>query len=102
MVSTRLLLAVCFCAHVTPTELMEALGGFVVFSLLAALSTGILLLFDDRVMRIAISGFRTYATVVTALFLVVLLFAVAAIAIGFVFGVIRTLFNLDGIPEDRE
>ena len=102
IVGCLLLLAVCFCAHITPTELMEALWGFVIFGLLAALSTGILLLFDDRVMRIAISGFRTYATVLTALFLVVLLFAVAAIAIGFVFGVVRTLFNLDGIPEDRE
>ena len=81
---------------------MDAISGFFVFAVLAALSTGILLLFDDRVMRIALSGFRTYATVVTALFLVVLLFAAAAIAIGFVFGVLRTLFNWDGIPEDRE
>ena len=97
-----LLLAICFCAHVTPSELIEALWGFAIFALLAALSTGILLLFDDRVMRIALSGARTYATVLTALFLVVLLFAAAAVAIGFLFGVLRTLFNLDGIPEDRE
>ena len=102
IVGCVLLLAICFCAHVTPTELMDAISGFFVFAVLAALSTGILLLFDDRVMRIALSGFRTYATVVTALFLVVLLFAAAAIAIGFVFGVLRTLFNWDAIPEDRE
>jgi len=102
IIGSLLLLAVCFCAHITPTELIEALWGFVIFSLLTALSTGILLLFDDRVMRIALSGFRTYATVLTALFSVVLLFAAAAVAIGFVFGVLRTLFNWDGIPEDRE
>jgi hypothetical protein len=102
IVGCLLLLAICFCAHVTPAELMDAISGFFVFALFAALSTGILLLFDDRVMRIAISGFRTYATVLTALFLVVLLFAVAAVAIGFLFGVLRTLFNLDGISEDRE
>ena len=97
-----LLLAICFCAHVTPAELMEAISGFLVFAVLAALSTGILLLFDERVMRIALSGFRTCATVVTALFLVVLLFSAAAVAIGFLFGVARTLFNLDGVPEDHE
>lgn len=102
IVGCLLLLAICFCAHVTPGELLDGIGGFVVFSVLAALSTGILLLFDDRVMRIALSGFRSYATVMTALFLVVLLFSVAAVAIGFVFDVLRTLFNWDGIPEDRE
>lgn len=102
IVGCLLLLAICFCAHVTPAELADAVSGFFVFAVLTALSTGILLLFDDRVMRIALSGFRTYATVVTALFLVVLLFAAAAVALGFLFGVARTLFNLDGIPEDEE
>ena len=102
IVGCLLLLAICFCAHITPTELVEALWGFVVFALLAALSTGILLLFDERVMRIALSGFRTYATVFTALFSVVLLFSAAAVALGFAFGVLRTLFNLDGIPEDED
>ena len=102
IVGCLLLLAICFCAHITPTELMEALWGFVVFALMAALSTGILLLFDERVMRIALAGFRTYATVLTALFAVVLLCSAAAVALGFAFGVLRTLFNLDGIPDDEE
>ncbi|MBQ8356635.1 MAG: hypothetical protein IJX39_02380 [Clostridia bacterium] len=98
-----LLLAVCLGVHITPAELTDALSGFLIFSLLLAFSVGVLMLFDDRVMRIALSGFRTYATAVTALFLVTLLFAAAMVALGFLFGVVRTLFNIDkGTPPDFE
>lgn len=96
-----LLLLLCMGIHVSLSELKDALSGFAVFSVLAALAVLVLMLFDSRVIRIAFAGLRSYATAVTALFIVVLLAAAALVAVGFVFGALRTLFGWD-LPRERE
>lgn len=88
-----LLLAVCFGIYISFSELKDALGGFAVFAVLAALATGVLMLFDDRVMRIAFGGIRAYATGVTALFSVVLLCFAVLLIVGLVFRTFCTLFS---------
>lgn len=88
-----LLLAVCFGIYVSPIELKDALGGLAIFSVLATIVAGVLMLFDDRVLRIFFGGIRAYAAGVTALFLVVLLALAALIVIGLLFRIARMFFN---------
>ncbi|MBR6728485.1 MAG: hypothetical protein IKM08_09860, partial [Clostridia bacterium] len=88
-----LLLAVCFGIYVSPIELKDALGGLAIFSVLATVVAGVLMLFDDRVLRIFFGGIRAYAAGVTALFLVVLLALAALIVIGLLFRIARMFFS---------
>ena len=98
-----LLLALCLGIYVTPTEILDGLAGLGVLSALLAAVIGVILLFDDgRVASMILSAFRSYATAVTALFLVVLAFALAVVAIGALFGAVRTLFNIDGRTNGSE
>ena len=95
IIGCALLLLICFGIHISPAEIFEAVSGILIFGVLALAASGVMMLFDDRVMRIALSGFRSFSTVVTALYMVVLIFATAALVLGMIFGVIRTLFNID-------
>lgn len=88
-----LLLAVCVGIHVSVAEMMDALGGFLIFSGFSAVAAGALLLFDDRVRRIFFGGLRAYAAGVTALFAVVMLCLAALLAVALIFRVMRTLFS---------
>jgi len=91
-----LLLALCFGVHIAPIEIFDSLAGLGIFAGITAAGLGLVMLFDDgRVGQIVLSAFRTYATAVTALFLIVLAFALMAVLIGALFGVVRTLFNID-------
>ena len=64
-------------------------------AVLALLFAGLTALFDRRLQRILTGGIRLYAVGVTALYLVVLAFAVCMVAVGALFFVVRTLFGLD-------
>ena len=94
-----LLLFLCLGIYVSPVEIFEAVSGILILIALMLAVSGVMMLFDDRVMRIALSGFRSFSTVVTALFLVVLVFAVGALVLGAMFGLVRTLFGLDRMPD---
>ena len=98
-----LLVFLCLGIYVSPVEIFEAVSGIVILIGLVMAASGVLMLFDDRVMRIAISGLRSFSTVVIALFLVVLIFAAGMLALGAAFGVVRTLFNIDSVEDpDKE
>ena len=97
-----LLVFLCLGIYVSPVEIFEAASGIVILTGLGMAASGVLLLFDDRVMRMAIAGLRSFSTMVIALLLVVLVFAVGMVALGAVFGVIRTLFNIDPIDGSSE
>ena len=88
--------------HLSPTELIEAVSGALIYGVLAFIAAGVMMLFDERVMRIALAGFRSFSTVVTALYLVVLIFAAGALLLGAAFGLIRTVLNLDPVVATRD
>ena len=94
-----LLLAVCCGIHISPAEVSDAVGGALIYALLLVPISGILMLFDARVLRMTYDGLRGYATGVTALYAVVLLALAALVVLGFVFGVIRTLFTRSDDPD---
>lgn len=96
IVGCILLLMICLGIHITPREIYEALPGLGIFAVLVAAGVGLMMLFDDgRVGNIVLAVFRTYATAVTAMFLVALAFSLALVLLGVLFGVLRTLFNID-------
>ena len=97
-----LLVFLCLGIYVSPLELMEAASGIAILVGLVMAASGVMMLFDDRVMRIAIGGLRSFSTVVIALFLVVLVFSAGLLAFGALFGLIRTLFNIDSVDASNE
>ena len=102
IIGCALLVLVCLGIHASPAELFESLSGAAILSVLALAVSGVMMLFDDRVMRIALSGIRSFSTVVTALYLVVLIFAVGVLLLGALYGAIRTLFNIDRVDISDE
>lgn len=102
IIGCTLLILLCFGIHVSPVELFEAFSGTVILALLALAASGVMMLFDDRVMRIALAGIRSFSTVVTALYLVVLVFAAVVLLLGMFYGVLRTLFNIDRVDISDE
>ncbi len=97
-----LLLFLCLGIYVCPRELFEAISGMLILMALIMVASGVMMLFDDRVMRIALAGFRAFSTVVIALFLVVLVFAAGLLLLGAAFGLLRTLFNVDRVEVPDE
>lgn len=98
-----LLTLICFGIHVDPCELLDALMGILILCVLLFLFAGVVVLLDERVVVNVINGLQSFSTAVAALFLVVLTFAAALTVLGFLFGVIRTLFNIDHIEvSDKE
>lgn len=86
-----LLLSVCLGIHVSPEDAFGAISGFIIYAVLAAVTSGVLCLFDSRVMRIALSALRSFAAAVTAMLLVVLAFVAVLVIIGFFYGLFRGL-----------
>ncbi len=101
IIGTVLLVLICLGIHVTPRDLADAFSGFLIYAGVAALTSFVLVLFDVRVVRMVIAGLGSFATAVTALFAVVLLAAAALLAVGAVFFLIRTLFELDRVESDK-
>ena len=95
-----LIAAVCLGIYVSWDDLKNATGGMMIYALLAFVFAGLTALFDNRLQRILTGGLRLFAVGVTALYLVVLAFAVFMVAVGVVFYVIRTLFGLDNRRRD--
>lgn len=102
VIGCALLVFLCLGIYVSPLELMEAASGIAILVGLVMAASGVMMLFDDRVMRIAIGGLRSFSTVVIALFLVVLVFSAGLLAFGALFGLIRTLFNIDSVDASNE
>lgn len=90
-----LIAAVCLGIYVSLDDLKNAVGGMAIYALLVLVFAGATALFDRRLQRILTGGMRLFAVGVTALYLVVLAFAVFMMALGTLFFVIRTLFGLD-------
>ncbi len=93
IVGCVLLLGICSGIHVSPAEIADAVGGFLIFTVPVALVSGILMLLDERALRLAFSGLHALCAGVIALFSVVLLCLAALVALGLAFGVLRTLFS---------
>ena len=91
-VGALLLLAVVLGIHVDPRELRDALSGGAVYAALALVVSAVLIFPGARITRIALGGLRSFATGVTALFLVVLAFAAVLAALGFAVFVVRNVF----------
>jgi hypothetical protein len=102
VIGCALLVFLCLGIYVSPLELMEAASGIAILVGLVMAASGVMMLFDDRVMRIAIGGLRSFSTVVIALFLVVLVFSAGLLAFGALFALIRTLFNIDSVDASNE
>lgn len=96
IVGSVCLLLISLGVYVSLEDLGNAVGGMIYYALLALMFAGVTALFDARARRLILTGFRTFATGVTALFIVVLVFAAAALALGFLIFVIRTLLLDDG------
>ena len=104
VVGSVLLLAIVSGIHVSPRELADSISGLLLYGVLCLVATAIFGLPGERVTRIAIGGVRTFSTAVTALLLVVCLFAAVLLALGALVFLVRTLFGLDANApiQDRE
>ena len=92
-VGTVLLLLLSLGVYVSVDDLMGGLGGLLHYAVFVFFFAGVTALFDARARRLILTDFRTFATSVTALFTVVLVFALAALALGAVILVLRTLLG---------
>lgn len=92
-VGTLLLTLLSLGVYVSVEDLMNGLGGLLYYAALAFLFAGVTALFDARARRLILADFRTFATGITALFIVVLVFAAVALAFGVVIFLLRTLLG---------
>ncbi len=92
IVGGLLLLLLCMGAFVSVQELIDGFSGFLIFSGISALFTAVLLLFDARVQRLVLDALRSYAAVVTALNLALLLALAALLLLAAVWFLYRFLF----------
>ena len=93
IIGVLLLLLLCMGVFVSVYELTDAFSGFVIFCGITAVFSALLMLFDARVQRIVLGGLRSFATVVTALNLVLLLAVAALLLVGGVWFLWRFLFG---------
>ena len=100
-VGVALLLLICFGAYVTPVDLRDAFSGALIFAGLCAAISFIVVLLDSRIARIVRGGLSAFATAVTALFLVLLLAAVAWLLVGAIFFLVRGLLGLDMVRDEE-
>lgn len=84
--------------YVSLEDLMGGLGGLFYYAVFAFLFAGVTALFDARARRLILTNFRTLAMSVTSLFIVVLVFALVALAFGLFVFILRTLLG-DGARE---
>ena len=93
IIGALILLVLSLGIYVSLEDLTNAVGGIVYYALLVLLFAGVTALFDARARRLILLNFRTLATSVTALFIVVLVFAAAALVLGFLIFLARTLLG---------
>ncbi len=92
-VGTLLLTLLSLGVYVSVEDLINGLGGLLYYAAFAFLFAGVTALFDARARRLILADFRTFATGITALFIVVLVFAAVALAFGVVILLLRTLLG---------
>lgn len=91
IVGCLVLLLLSLGVYVSLDDFFGGLSGAVVYAVLALVLAALTALFDARTRRLVLTATRTFAASVTALYLVVLIFALVALAIGLVIFLIRTL-----------
>ena len=96
IVGCVLLLLISLGVYVSLDDLLGAVSGMLLYALLAIVFAGVTVLFDARTRRLITMGLRTFMTGVAALYLVVLIFAVAAVGLGFLVFLYRTFFGEGG------
>ena len=74
-------------------DLYSAVSGMMLYAGVAFIFAGITALFDARARRLILTGFRTFATAVTALYIVVLIFAAIALLFGLLVYLVRMFFG---------
>ena len=101
-VGSVLLLLLSLGVYVSVDDLMSGLGGLMYYAAFAFLFAGVTALFDARARRLILTDFRTFATGITALFIVVLVFAAVALGFGVLILLFRALFGdgARGVPYD--
>ena len=93
LVGSVFLLLLSLGVFVSLDDLYGAFSGCLLYAVAALAFAGVTSLFDARARRLILTCFRTFATGVTALYLVVLIFAAAMLLLGLLFFVFRTLFG---------
>ena len=93
IVGCLLLLIISLGVYVSIDDLFGAFSGMTLYAALLFAFAGITALFDARTRRLIVTWLRTFATGLAALYLVVLIFAAAAIALGFLVFLYRTFFG---------
>ncbi len=88
-----LILMVCMGVFVSVKELVESFVGLILYAVLASVCTAVLMLFDARVQRIVLGGLHGFASLVTALNLIVLLGVAVFLALGALVCLYRFLFG---------
>ena len=107
IVGAILLLVISLGVYVSLDDLYGAFSGMLLYAVLLFAFAGVTFLFDARTRRLIVTWLRTFATGVSALYLVVLVFAAAALALGFLVFIYRTFFGEGraaqaGLPVLRE
>ncbi len=93
IVGSLLLLLLSLGVFVSLDDLYGGISGFLLYAVVAFVFAGVTALFDARARRLILGSFRTFATGLAALYLVVLIFALAMLVLALVFFVFRTLFG---------
>lgn len=91
-----LLLLLCMGIFVSVAEVVDAIGGLLIYAALALGFCGVLMLFDTRVRNFVLEGLRHFSVTVTALFVAVLIAVAVLVALAAFYFLLRALF---GTPE---
>ena len=95
-----LLLFLCMGLFVSFSDLVDALSGFALFALLAAVFAAVLSLFDARLRGAVLGGLRAFAVYVTSLWLAVFLAVAVWLAVGLLVFLYRVLFGTRNPPAE--
>lgn len=93
IVGSLLLLLLSLGVFVSLDDLRGGFFGCLLYAAVAFVFAGITSLFDARARRLILSCFRTFATGIIALYLVVLFFAAAMLVLGLLFFIFRMIFG---------
>ena len=108
IIGCLLLLLLALGVYVSLDDLYSAVSGMMLYAGVAFAFAGITALFDARARRLILTAFRTFATAVTALYIVVLIFAAIALLFGLLVYLVRMFFGEGGsalpvpLEEDGE
>ena len=107
IVGSLLLVVISLGVFVSLDDLVGGFSGMLMWAAVLFAFAGITALLDARTRRLIVTFLRTFATGVAALYLVVLIFAAVALALGFAVFLYRTFFGEgaavhSGLPALRE